>query len=178
MLNKILLGVAIVVVIFGAYVGYILAKNKIQSPPDTVEINANGTLVSVEYSRPFKKDRKILGGLVGYGKYWRTGANEATQISFSKDVIFAGQPVHSGSYWLYTIPNEQSWTIALNRELGAWGIPGPDPNLDILRTEIQPVELDEVVEQFEISLAEESSEIHLSLKWDQTKVEIPVQSAS
>src|SRR5689334_20523899 len=73
------------------------------------------TDVTITYSRPGVKGRKIFGGLVPYGQVWRTGANEATTIAFSDDVSIDGQPLAKGTYSLYTVPNENEWTIIFNK---------------------------------------------------------------
>src|SRR5579883_1337608 len=72
------------------------------------------TEIAVEYSSPAVRGRKVFGGLLPFGELWRTGANSATKVSFSKDVLVAGKPVPAGSYALFTIPNEKSWTVILN----------------------------------------------------------------
>lgn len=77
--------------------------------------------VSVSYGQPSKKGRVIFGDLVPYGQVWRTGANEATEITFKKDVVFGGKEVKAGTYTLFTIPTQESWTVILNSELKQWG---------------------------------------------------------
>lgn len=177
MVKKILLGIGIVVVVFAAYFGYLLAANRILSPAEMVETEVNGTTVSVNYSRPFKRDREIFGGLVPYGRYWRTGANEATEITFSKDVLFGTEEVQAGSYWLYSIPGKHEWTIALNKELGQWGVPGPNYNKDILRVKVPTTMVSEQIEQFKISLVPlgKNNLINLTMGWDKIRVTIPVE---
>ena len=88
-----------------------------KSPHDTVSVDN----ITVTYGRPYKKERKIFGGLEPYGKVWRTGADQATQITFEKDGTFGGKPVKAGTYTLFTIPNPDEWTIILNSQLGQWG---------------------------------------------------------
>ena len=76
------------------------------------------TEISVDYSSPTVKSRKIWGGLVPFDQMWRTGANQATKISFGKDVTFAGKPVPAGTYALFTIPSKKEWTVVLNKKAG------------------------------------------------------------
>ena len=78
----------------------------------------DSTYVKVHYSSPRKRDREVFGALVPYGELWRTAANEATEVTFSQDVTFGDQPVPAGTYSLFTIPGEQTWTVILNRALG------------------------------------------------------------
>src|SRR5690606_15950790 len=100
----------------------ISAQNHRTSSTQTCEV----CVASITYCEPFKKDRDIFGGLVPYGKVWRTGANEATEITFKKDVTFAGVAVKAGTYSLFTIPEKGEWTIILNPELKQWGSYGYD----------------------------------------------------
>lgn len=88
---------------------------------ESPRVSAEGNNVKVSYGQPSKKGRAIFGGLEKYGKVWRAGANEATEITFTKDGTFGGKPVKAGTYTLFAIPNEQEWTIILNSELKQWG---------------------------------------------------------
>lgn len=177
MVKKILLGIGIVVVIFAVYFGYLLAANRILSPAEIVKTEVNGAKISVSYSRPFKREREIFGGLVPYDKYWRTGANEATEITFSKDVLFGTKKVEAGSYWLYSIPGKREWTVVLNSELGQWGVPGPNYDKDILRIKVKATSVPEPLEQFKISLVPviKDNGVKLTLCWDKTLVVVPLE---
>ena len=88
------------------------------------------------YSRPQRNGREIFGALVPYGKVWRTGANEATEITFFKDGTFGGKPVKAGRYSLFTIPNEKTWTVILSSALDVWGAYTYDEKQDVLRIEV------------------------------------------
>jgi len=96
------------------------------------------TDITVDYSRPGVKGRTIWGGLVPYDKVWRTGANEATQISFSDDVTINGQPLPKGTYSLHTIPGKDSWTIIFNKTAKQWGSFNYDAAQDALRVTAKP----------------------------------------
>jgi Protein of unknown function (DUF2911) len=143
-------------------------KEKRASPMAT----AKGKNVSVTYSRPYKKGRAIFGSLVPYGEVWRTGANEATEITFAKSGSFAGKPVKAGTYTLFTIPTATAWTVILNSELKQWGAFGYDKvkDKDVLQATVQSTHLDHVVEQFTITVKDNG----LLLEWDQTSVLIPM----
>ncbi len=96
------------------------------------------TQVTLTYSRPGVKGRKIWGGLVPYGRVWRTGANEATTIEFSDDVLLEGHRVKAGKYALFTIPDPREWTIILNSEWNQWGVMNRNPEKDVIRFKVQP----------------------------------------
>lgn len=95
--------------------------------------------VSITYSRPGVKGRKIWGGLVPYGSVWRTGANAATTIQFSEDVLVEGQPLSAGTYSIHTIPAEKEWTIIFNKEANQWGSYSYDAAKDAVRVKVTPV---------------------------------------
>ena len=106
MLKKILIGIGVLVLIFALYVAYLVMFPA--SPKGDASISANGLDIKVTYGRPYKKGRLIFGeekdkALQPYGKYWRLGANAATEITFNKNVNFAGSPINAGSYRMYTV---------------------------------------------------------------------------
>ena len=125
--------------------------------------------IKVTYGRPYKKGREIFGGLEKFGRVWRTGADEATEITFSKDGTFGGQPVKAGTYTLYTIPEEKEWTIILNRQTGQLGIEY-NKNLDLLRVQVPVKKLDEPIEQLTIRFEPGN----MIIEWDKTQVAVPV----
>jgi hypothetical protein len=147
----------------------IACRGKRKSPHETVK----GKDVSVTYGRPYKKGRVIFGGLEKYGQVWRTGADEATEITFDKDAQFGGQPVKAGTYTLFTIPDENEWTIILNSELDQWGAYdyNENKNKDVLHVKAPVKKLDQVVEQLTIRFLPDNS---LVIEWDQTQVQIPL----
>ena len=95
--------------------------------------------VTITYSRPGVKGRKIWGALVPYGSVWRTGANSATTIQFSEDVVVEGQPLPAGTYSLHTIPGEKEWTIILNKQANQWGSYSYDAAKDAVRAKVTPI---------------------------------------
>jgi len=96
------------------------------------------TDITITYSRPGVKGRQIFGALVPYDKVWRTGANEATTISFTDDVTINGQPLPKGTYSLHTIPSKDEWTIVFNTTANQWGSFNYDPAKDALRVKAKP----------------------------------------
>ena len=138
-----------------------------KSPHETV----TGPHVKVTYGRPYKKGRDIFGGLEAYGKVWRTGADEATEITFDKDVLFAGKKVPAGTYTLFTIPGKEEWTVILNKELHQWGAFKYDESKDLLRVTVRASHLDNVVEQ--LTITPKAKE--LTIEWDHTDVKVPMK---
>lgn len=112
------------------------------SPNATVSQVVGYTEITIVYSRPGVKDRKILGGLVPYNEVWRTGANEATTIEFADDVTVQGHEVPKGKYGLFTIPGEKEWTIILNKTWDQWGAFNYDETQDLLRFKVEPQKSD------------------------------------
>jgi uncharacterized lipoprotein len=110
------------------------------SPNAAVSQTIGTTQVSITYGRPGVKERTIFGDIVPYGQVWRTGANESTAITFSKDVTVEGEPIQAGTYSLYTIPEKEEWTIIFNSKL-SWGTMY-EPQHDIARFTVKPESAD------------------------------------
>ncbi len=147
------------------------------SPAAKVEQRIGLTDVSVEYSRPGVKGRKIFGGLQPYGEIWRTGANTATKLSFSGDVKFGGSAVPAGSYALFTIPGEKEWTVILNKVEGQWGAYTYDEKQDQLRVKVKPVSLAESVETMTIGLGDlRDDSATLEIVWDKTRIPVKIET--
>ncbi|MCS6833294.1 MAG: DUF2911 domain-containing protein, partial [Flammeovirgaceae bacterium] len=127
MRNKFVAAIGIVFLVVVVYVAFrSLLPAKPASPKDKLEYRSNGLTISVDYCRPSKRGRLIFGeesenALVPYRKYWRTGANEASEITLEQDVLFGGKELKKGRYVIYTIPDKQVWKVVLNSELGRWG---------------------------------------------------------
>lgn len=132
-------------------------------------------VAKVIYSRPQKKDREIFGKMIPYGKVWRTGANEATEIKFFQDVTLAGKKVAAGTYALFTIPEEKEWTIILNSALDVWGAYSYDEKQDVLRVTAPATAAGGPVEYFTIQFADTGKgQADMLLAWDTTVVRVPV----
>lgn len=141
-----------------------------QNPPASPRVETKTDLVALSYGQPSKKGRVIFGGLEAYGQVWRTGANEATTITFSRDVTFGGKPVKAGTYSLFTIPTENEWTIILNTVAKQWGAYNYDATKDVLRV-TAPVKTVPVIEKLDIHHADGK----LVIGWDTVQVEVAVQ---
>lgn len=147
------------------------------SPPSYVRTQVGLTTVEIEYGRPSVRDRKIFGGLIPYGEVWRTGANEATKITFSTDVTFGGKAVPAGSYALFTIPGEKEWTVILNKATGLWGSYQYDKANDLARVTAKKRELARPIESFTIDLHHlRDDSAYLSLMWENTSVAVKIET--
>lgn len=133
-------------------------------------------IIRVTYSRPQKKGRAIFGKMVKYGKVWRTGANESTEIKFYQDIMLDGKSVKAGTYSLFTIPGEKSWEIILNTELDYWGAYSYKEEKDVLRVTAPASTSTEEVEAFTISFEEGDGQSgQMILAWDKTVVKVPLK---
>lgn len=148
------------------------------SPPASVAERVGVTGVSIEYSRPSMRERKIFGGLVPFGQVWRTGANAATKITFGTDVRFGGAAVPAGSYALFTIPGEAEWTVILSKVVeGQWGSYAYNPKDDQARVTVKPVALAEPVETMTIGLQDmHAGKANLVIAWERTKVAVEMDT--
>lgn len=145
------------------------------SPTATITQGFSTSEMSIEYSRPSARGRKIFGGLVANGDVWRTGANGATRVTFGEDVTIGGKPVSAGTYALYTIPNAAEWEVILNKGVGNWGAGGYKTTDDIARFKVKPTKLTNATETFTISIDDITfNTCNITLKWENTKVTIPV----
>lgn len=181
MKKKILIGLAILVLGYLAYFVYGVLTTRSHSPCETKQVSHQGLDVKVVYCRPFKKGRLIFGeekdkALVPYGKYWRLGANEATEITFNKDVTFAGKPVPAGSYRMYAVPSAQSWQVTLNSELGKFGYFEPNYALDVVKVDAPVGTAPSETEQFTIALEPDTTGIKMNFVWDKVLVQVPIEA--
>jgi hypothetical protein len=151
-------------------------KSKRPSPPGTAEVSLKGKTITIDYSRPSMRGRKIMGELVPYGKVWRTGANEATTLTTPVDLNIGGTKVLAGKYTLWTLPSAGTWKLIINKQTGQWGT-NYDEKQDFARVDMQKSELSEPVEQFTISFDKKGEDTaDLVMKWEKTSVSIPVKA--
>ncbi len=136
-----------------------------------VEGTIDGVTVTLEYGRPNVKGRTIWGGLVPYGTVWRTGADEATTITFSADVEVGGETLAAGTYGLFTLPGENEWIVIFNKVAEQWGT-RYDAGQDALRVTATPKAVDHVEEMdFEVV------ESWVVLRWEKLAVPFEVKKA-
>jgi hypothetical protein len=156
------------------FVGAQPDKSKRPSPPGTAEVVLKGKKVTIDYSRPSMKGRKIVGELVPYGKVWRTGANEATTLTTEADLNIGGTDVPAGKYTLYTLPSEGTWKLIINKQTGQWGTVY-DESQDLARVDLKKSSLKEPVEQFTISFrTKNNTSADLVLQWETTELSVAV----
>ncbi len=146
------------------------AQDKPASPPATVEAKIGAANVKIAYSQPSARGRKVMGELVPYGEVWRTGANEATTITFDKHVKLEGKDLPAGTYSLYTIPGEKEWTIIINKTAKQWGTKY-DQKDDALRFTVVPTKTKAPVETFNIAIVKDE----VQMKWESTAVAFKVK---
>ena len=141
------------------------------SPKETVNGTVGGASVEIVYCRPSARDRKVMGALVPYGEVWRTGANAATTIEFSKDVKIEGKDLPAGKYELFTIPGENEWIIIFQKFGNQWGHFSYKEANDVLRVKVKPSKTDSFVETFTIAVVKNE----VSLKWENTMVAFKIK---
>lgn len=147
-------------------------KTPAPSPLQTLKQDFALSSISIEYSRPSAKGRKIYGDVVSFGSVWRTGANGATKITFGEDVKVEGQNVPAGTYALYSVPNKDSWELMLYKDLTLGGNTADyKKENELVRFAVKPTALTEKVETFEVNVANISSNAaNIELNWENTRV--------
>ncbi|MEM9142247.1 MAG: DUF2911 domain-containing protein [Bacteroidota bacterium] len=129
--------------------------------------------IRIIYSRPQLKGRS-LAELAPLGQVWRTGANEAPEITFYKDITFGGQEVAAGTYSLFTIPGENTWTVILNKNLNQWGAYSYDEAQDVTRITVPSSSNSKSLEPFSIAFKKVEDDVHMVMGWDKTRVAVPI----
>ncbi len=136
---------------------------------DTLRANLSGADIWVDYSRPQKRGREIFGNVVPLDTVWRTGANAATQLNTSADLVIGGATVPAGKYTLWTLPRSGGWKLIINKQTGQWGTVY-DPAQDLVRVDAKLETLTTPVEQFTIAFDAGA----LTFAWDKTRYSVPV----
>lgn len=146
------------------------------SPTAIVSARYKDTYVKITYCQPRKRGREVFGKLVPFGEVWRTGANEATEITLTRDLFVNSTLLPAGTYSIFTIPTNDKWTIIINKDLGLWGSYNYNIKQDFLRFEVPAMQVsNEVIEAFTIQIDQRNSVADLLLLWDKTKIIIPIQ---
>lgn len=165
------------------------------SPLGWARTTIGDAYVSVVYGRPYKRGRnnifgtKDSGAIVPYGERWRTGANEATEITLTRDLLVAGKRLAAGTYSLFTTPGADNWAVHFNSRLGLDGLgvfadnkltPVDLPPTDVLTVSVKPTQLpeDKEVDQFTIEFERTATGTDLVLRWIRTEVRVPLAPAS
>lgn len=145
------------------------------SPAQTVKQDFALSTVELSYSRPGVKNRKVFGDLVPYGKVWRTGANQATTITFGEDVMVGGKKVPAGKYGLLTIPDQNEWTIILTKQLDVTSPSAYKQDQDVVRVKAKPESLPFPIETFMMVFDDiKPSSMNLVVLWENTVVSLPI----
>ena len=145
------------------------------SPAAKVVQDVGLTTISVEYSSPAVKGRKIWGELVPWDKPWRTGADASTKITFSRDVTFGGKPVPAGTYAIVTLPTQKGWTMVLSKELGLWQGKTYDPKDDVLRVPATTAAVPHRERLAFLFSNTTDSETSLDMEWEKLRVSVPIK---
>ena len=145
------------------------------STRDTARATIGGAALSVDYGRPSKRGRQIWGGVVPWDRVWRTGANEATHFTTSRDVVIGSTTIPAGTYTLWTIPTSSGATLIVNRRTGEWGT-NYDQASDLARIQVHMESLPSPVEQFTITIEPRgASGGVMRLMWDERAIVVPIQ---
>jgi DUF2911 family protein len=135
---------------------------------------ADGKTITVDYSSPRAKGRKIFGGLVPYGEVWRAGANEATTFVTTTDLMVGGTHVPAGSYTIFAIPNKDKWSLVVSKKTGEWGTNYAGPSEDLARIDMKASTLPAAVENFTIAFDKTASGCTLRMDWETTRATVDI----
>ncbi len=150
-------------------------KSNRPSPPAKAECKlAGGKTVTVDYSSPRAKGRKIYGDLVPYGKVWRAGANEATMFVTDTDLSIGGTTVPAGSYTIFTVPNTNKWQLVISNKIGEWGTAYPGPSEDLARIDMKVSKLGSPLENFTIAFDQSGTGCTLRMDWETTRASVDI----
>jgi Protein of unknown function (DUF2911)/Tetratricopeptide repeat len=150
-------------------------KTPAPSPTQTIKQDFGLSSIELSYSRPGMKGRKIFGDLVPWGKVWRTGANSATTITFSDDVMIGGKKVPAGKYGLLTIPEKKEWTFIITKQLDVTNPSAYKEDQDVARVMIEPMKMRDDMETFTMQFANvKPASCELHLMWEGTAIALPI----
>lgn len=153
-------------------------KNQRPSPPAQAQCKfLDGKTITVNYSSPRMKGRKIFGGLVPYGQVWRTGANEATSLVTDANLTVSGKQVPAGHYTIFTIPDQGKWTLIINKKTGEWGIPYQYESEELGRVDMQVSKPPSSVENFTIDFQQSGDSCSMGLEWEDTRASVNFEEA-
>ena len=144
------------------------------SPLAIASIRYKDNYIKITYSQPQRNNRDIFGQLVPYGKVWRTGANEATEITTTKEIQINNFRLPAGTYSLFTLPEKDQWTVIINSDVGLWGSYNYNADKDVVRFVVPVQATDQTYEPFTIMFDHRNDVADLLLLWDKTRVSIPI----
>lgn len=147
------------------------------SPTQTIKQNFGLSSIELSYSRPGVKGRKVFGDLVPFGNVWRTGANNATTLTFADDVTIGGTAIKAGKYGLLSIPDKDKWTLIISKQTDVTSPAAYKQDQDVVRVEAKTMKLDNNIETFTMQFANvkpNSCELHVM--WENTAVALPIST--
>lgn len=160
---------------FSLFIADAQLKTPAPSPTQTIKQDFGLSSIELSYSRPGMKGRKIFGDLVPFGKVWRTGANSASTLTFGEDVTIGGKKVAAGKYGLLTIPEKNTWTIIITKQLDVTSPAAYKPDQDVVRVMAEPMKMGDNMETFTMQFANiKPGSCDLQLMWEKTAVSLPV----
>ncbi len=160
---------------FGLFAADAQLKTPAPSPTQTIKQDFGLSSVELSYSRPGMKGRKIYGDLVPFGKVWRTGANNATTITFGEDVMIGGTKVPAGKYGLLTMPDKKEWTVIISKQLDVTSPAAYKQDMDVVRVMVAPMNMKDEMETFTMQFADiKANSCALHIMWDKTAVALPI----
>ena len=150
-------------------------KSQRPSPPAQAQCKfSDGKTITVDYSSPRMKGRKIFGELVPYGQVWRTGANDATTFVTTSGLTVDSKDVPAGNYTIFTLPEKDKWTLIISKHTGEWGIPYKYESEELVRVPMSVSSSGSPVENFTISFDQSGSACTLKMSWESTQASVKV----
>ena len=150
-------------------------KGSRPSPPAKATCDlGGGKTITVDYSSPRVRGRKIFGEHEPYGKVWRAGANEATTFVTTADLMVGGAHVPTGSYTIFAIPNPDKWTLIISKKTGEWGTDYPGPENDLARVDMKASKLPSLVENFTIAFDKTANGYTMRMDWETTRASVDI----
>jgi hypothetical protein len=175
---KLTLGILLIPVFALLGAGQTKDKSQRPSPPAHAQCKfADGNSVTVDYSSPRMKGRKIFGDLVPYGEVWRTGANEATSFVTTVGLTAGNTSVPAGNYTIFTVPTASKWMLIINKKTGEWGIPYKYESDELGRVDMKVSQTSSPVEDFTIAFDQNGSACTMNLSWENTKASVTLREA-
>ena len=167
--------------LLAASVLFFSAQGQIKTPPpsptQTIKQDFGLSAIELSYSRPGTKGRKIFGDLVPFGKVWRTGANNATTLTFGDDVTIGGTKIPAGKYGLLSIPEKDRWTLIITKQTDVTNPAAYKEDQDLVRVTVEPIKMKEPVETFTMQFASvKPNNCELQIMWENTIVSMPIST--
>jgi hypothetical protein len=150
-------------------------KTPAPSPTQTIKQDFGLSAVELSYSRPTMKGRKIFGDLVPFGKVWRTGANQATTLTFGEEVMIGGKKIPAGKYGLLSIPDKNSWTLIISKQTDVTSPAAYKEDMDVVRVTAETMKMKDNMESFTMQFADvKTNSCALHIMWEGTAVALPI----